>query len=66
MGYLLQRSFSFMDRGVVFKIVARYLEAFSVRENIVSFIGGGGRGCVYVHVHVNACQYNRPLYSGHP
>ena len=32
----LQYSFSFMDRGVVFKIVARYLEAFSVKENIVS------------------------------
>lgn len=32
----LQRTFSFMDRGVVFKIVARYLEAFSIKENYVS------------------------------
>ena len=32
----VQHSFSFMDRGVVFKIVARYLDAFSVKENIVS------------------------------
>ena len=37
-----------MDRGVVFKIVARYLEAFSVKESLVrrggcACVRGGGR-----------------------
>ena len=46
-----QRLFSFMDRGVVFKIVARYLEAFSVKENLVRGGGKGGEGvCVCVCV----------------
>ena len=40
-----------MDRGVVFKIVARYLEAFSVREDVVSTrTEGRGRVCVCVCV----------------
>ena len=34
-----------MDRGVVFKIVARYLEAFSVKESLVR---RGGCACVRV------------------
>ena len=30
-----QHAFNFMDRGVVFRLVARYMEAFSYKENPV-------------------------------
>ena len=60
MSFLSQQAFSFMDRGVVFKIVARYLEAFSnVKEANVSGQSKCLLMCVCMCVCVCVCERER-------
>ena len=52
-----QHAFNFMDRGVVFRLVAHYMEAFSYKETVVHtrITFTLAFSCTYIIIYICAC-----------
>ena len=60
-----QRAFSFLDRGVMFTIVAKYLKAFSVKESAVSVILTSSSSHPHTHILIPTSHILILIFS-HP